>query len=284
MRDFIIPYYSRIQELLLEASTEDSDLEELGFIVNNLKEEFYNELEKRTNSFEEIFEGEDAVEGLFIKYEHFFSEESFFANRDPETHLAIKLDLGFGYNYPPCPYTEEDFSVIQKNITDFISQRVKKSEDDLVKPLLSGVAKVQLSQKQIDFLVNNFISISHTFTDYVDFYDRDGNWNWLMDCRFIVQYVFEKSVELTYATAKGEKTDDFSYDIREAFTYFQIPVSGEIQEHINSVVKILEDIVMDITNFIDKNDYHLCDKEIWFRPILFNIALDGMIFTLENAI
>ena len=50
------------------------------------------------------------------------------------------------------------------------------------------------------------------------------------------------------------------------------------------VVDIIDNIVLDITEFIEKNDYHLCDKETWFRPILFNIALEGMLYTLEQKI
>ena len=53
---------------------------------------------------------------------------------------------------------------------------------------------------------------------------------------------------------------------------------------LDSVVDKLESIVFDITYFIEKNDYHLCDKETWFRPILFNIALDGMLYTLEQEL
>ena len=50
----------------------------------------------------------------------------------------------------------------------------------------------------------------------MDYYD-DGSWNWVTDCPFIVQYVFEKAAELTYKVAKGENSDGLEYDIREAF-------------------------------------------------------------------
>jgi flagellin-like hook-associated protein FlgL len=64
MKDFLKPYYQRIKDILVEASTEDVDLEELTFEVDKLKDEFYNELESRSTSTEFVFEGEDAVKGL----------------------------------------------------------------------------------------------------------------------------------------------------------------------------------------------------------------------------
>ena len=133
------------------------------------------------------------------------------------------------------------------------------------------------------YIINNLIRISHSLTDYVDYYD-DGSWNWAIDCRFIVQYVFEKAAELTYKVAMGETTDGLGYDIRECLVYFLLSVPVTFQMKLDSVVDKLESIVFDITYFIEKNDYHLCDKETWFRPILFNIALDGMLYTLEQEL
>ena len=53
---------------------------------------------------------------------------------------------------------------------------------------------------------------------------------------------------------------------------------------LDSIVDKLDNIVLDVTAFIEKNDYHLCDKETWFRPFLFNVALEGMIYTLEQEL
>ena len=79
MKDFLKPYYQRIKDLLIEASTENADLDELAFEVDILKDEFYNELESRSTSTEFVFEGEDAVKGLIKKYERLFGEESVLA-------------------------------------------------------------------------------------------------------------------------------------------------------------------------------------------------------------
>ena len=283
MKDFLKPYYQRIKDLLIEASTENADLDELAFEVDKLKDEFYNELESRSTSTEFVFEGEDAVKGLIKKYERLFGEESNYVNRDPESRLAIKLDLGFGAYNPPCPYSEKDFPNIQKKIINYIIKRVKTPEDENSKPLLTGDAQSQLSDEQMEYIVGIITRISHSLTDYVDNND-DGNWNWQADCRFIVQYVFEKAAELTYKVAKGENCDELGYDIREAFSYFQLSVPEAFQMKLDSVVDKLDGIVLDITSFIEKNDYHLCNKLTWFYPMIYNSALNGMFYTLEQKI
>ena len=283
MKDFLKPYYQRIKDILVEASTEDVDLEELTFEVDKLKDEFYNELESRSTSTEFVFEGEDAVKGLIKKYERLFGEESNYVNRNPESRLAIKLDLGFGIDNSPCPYSEKDFPDIQKKIINYILKRVETPEDEDSKPLRKGVAQSQLPQEQMEYIVGNMTCISNSLTEYVVNYNHN-DWNWLIDCHFIVQYVFEKTAELTYKVSKGETTDGLEYDIREAFTYFQLSVPDSFQMKLDSVVDKLDNIVLDITNFIEKKNYHLCNEETWFRPMVFNAALNGMLYTLEQKI
>ena len=281
MKDFLKPYYQRIKDILVEASTENAVIEELTFEVDRLKDEFYNELEKRSTSTEFVFEGEDAVKGLFKKYDRLFGEESIFVKRDPESRLAIKLDLGLGNINPPCPYSEKDFPDIQKKIINYILKRVETPEDEDSKPLRKGVARSQLSQEQMEYIVGNMTCISNSLTEYVVNYNHN-DWNWLIDCHFIVQYVFEKTAELTYKVSKGETTDGLEYDIREAFTYFQLSVPDSFQMKLDSVIDKLDNIVLDITNFIEENDYHLCNEITWFRPMVFNAALNGMLYTLEQ--
>ena len=283
MKDFLKPYYQRIKDLLIEASTENADLDELAFEVDKLKDEFYNELESRSTSTEFVFEGEDAVKGLIKKYERLFGEESNYVNRDPESLLAKKLDLGLGTYVPPCPFSEEDFPKIQKIIINHIIKRAKTAEDENSKPLLKGVAQSELSREQMNYIVDKITRISRTLTDYVDNYD-DGSWNWQIDCRFIAQYVFEKAAELTYKVAMGETPDEPEYDIREAFSYFQLSVPDNFQMKLDSEVDKLDSIVLDITDFIEKNDYHLCNKLTWFYPMIFDIALNGMFYTLEQKL
>ena len=281
MKDFLKPYYQRIKDLLIEASTENADLDELAFEVDKLKDEFYNELESKSTSTEFVFEGEDDVKGLIKKYERLFGEESNYVNRDPESLLAKKLDLGLGTYVPPCPFSEEDFPKIQKIIINHIIKRAKTAEDENSKPLLKGVAQSELSREQMNYIVDKITRISYTLTDYVDNYD-DGSWNWQIDCRFIAQYVFEKAAELTYKVAMGETPDEPEYDIREAFSYFQLSVPDNFQMKLDSEVDKLDSIVLDITDFIEKNDYHLCNKLTWFYPMIFDIALNGMFYTLEQ--
>ena len=194
MKDFVIKYYGRMRDYLLEANTEDADVESIASEVERLEDEFYNETDEDMASTHSKYEEENAVWGLFKKFERLHGEDSNFVVRDPESLLAMKIDLGFGIYTPPCPYSEEDFPDIQKKITTFISQRVKTPDDDNSEPLLKSDAQSQLSQEQMNYIINNVTRISHSFTDYVDNYD-DGSWNWQVDCRFIVQYVFEKAAE-----------------------------------------------------------------------------------------
>lgn len=281
MKDFIIKYYDRIRDFLLEANAEDAVIESIAFEVDRLKEEFYNETEENMASTDSEYEEEYAVWGLFKKFDRLHGEDSNFVVRDPESLLAKKMDLGFGIYNPPCPFPEKDYPKIQKKIINHINKRVETPEDDNSKPLLKGDARLQLAHEQMEYIINNITRISHSLTDYVDCHDH-GDWNWQIDCCFIVQYVFEKAAELTYKVAMGETPDGLEYDIREAFTYFQLSVPDTFQMKLDSVVDKLDSIVLDITDFIEKNDYHLCNKLTWFRPMIFNAALNGMLYTLEQ--
>ncbi len=281
MKDLIIKYYGRMRDYLLEANAENADIESITFEVDHLKEEYYNETDENMASTDSEYEEQNAVWGLFRKFNRLHGEDSNFIVRNPESLLAQKMDLGFGIYNPPCPYSEEEFPNIQKNIINYIINRVKTPEDDNSKPLLKGDAQSQLSQKQMKYIVDNITRISQSLTDYVDEYDK-GNWNWLIDCRFILQYVFEKAAELTYKVAKGEDTDGIEYDIRKAFSYFQLSVPDTFQMKLDSEVDKLDSIVLDITSYIEKNDYHLCNKLTWFYPMVFDVALNGMFYTLEQ--
>lgn len=283
MKDFVIKYYGRMRDYLLEANTEDADVGSIAFEVDRLKEEFYNETDEDVFSTDSEYEEQNAVWGLFKKFDRLHGNDSNFVVRDPESLLAKKLDLGLGTYVPPCPFSEEDFPKIQKIIINHIIKRSKTAEDENSKPLLKGVAQSELSREQMNYIVDKITRISHTLTDYVDNYD-DGSWNWQVDCRFIVQYVFEKAAELTYKVAKGEDTDGIGYDIRESFSYFQLSVPEAFQMKLDSEVDKLNRIVLDTTDFIEKNNYHLCNKLTWFYPMVYDVALNGMFYTLEQKL
>ena len=281
MKDFIIKYYDRMRDYLLEANAEDADVESIASEVERLEDEFYNETDEDMASTDSKYEEENAVWGLFKKFERLHGEDSNFVVRDPESLLAKKIDLGFGVDNSPCPYSEEDFPKIQKNIINYMIKQAKTAEDEYSKPLLKGDAHSQLSQEQMEYIINNITRVSHSLTDYVDNHDHD-DWNWQADCRFIVQYVFEKAAELTYKVVMGETTDEPGYDIRELFSYFQLSVPDNFQMKLDSVVDKIDSIVLDTTDFIENNDYHLCNKLTWFYPMIYNAALNGMFYTLEQ--
>ena len=285
MRDFIVKYYNKMKDVLQRENLTKIDIDELTFEVDEIMEQFYDEIEKNTNyATEEFeFEGEEAVKGLFTKFNRLKGVLTNSDNRNFESMLAEYIDLEWGipYQTPPCPYSEESFSGIQKKIIDFIKDRVRKAEDEYSRPLISGVARRQMSPKQYDFITNNLIALSHSFEDYVEFYDN-GNWHWQLDLEFMVLYVFDKAVELTYNVVKGKPTDGLHYDIRESFSLYHLAVSEVLQEKIDGEIDILNNIAIDIHSFIEKNNYHLCNKETWFRPVVFTIAVNGVRYVMEQ--
>ena len=283
MKDFIINFYDRMRDYLLEANAEDAEVERIAFEVECLEKEYNNETDENMASADSEYEEQDAVWGLFKKFDRLHGKDSNYVVRDAESLLAKKLDLGLGIYNPPCPYSEEDYPKIQKKIINYIIKRVKTPDDENSKPLLTGDAQSQLSDEQMEYIVGIITRISHSLTNYVDNYD-DGSWNWQIDCRFIVPYVFEKAAELTYKVAKGEDSDGLECDIREAFSYFQLSVPEAFQMKLDSEVDKLDGIVLDITSFIEKNDYHLCNKLTWFYPMIYDVALNGMFYTLEQKI
>ncbi len=283
MEDFIIEYYKRMKEYLVKANSDDCEIDSLDYEIEQLKEDYFNETGINIAQTESEYEEEKCVWGLFTKYDRLHGQFSHFVERDIESLLAIKIDLGFDLEEPQCPYNDGDSRDIQRAIIDFINQKFKTPEDELEKPIRTGTPLTKLSQKQISFIVDNLVKVSHLITDYVDHYD-DGSWSWKTDILFIVQYVFEKAAELTYRVAKRQSTDKLSFDIRESFSYFQLSVPDTFQMKLDAIVDKFQTIVLDLISFIEKNDYNLCDKETWFRPIIFNIALQGLQFTLEQKI
>ena len=283
MKHFIIKFYGRMRDYLLEANAEDADVESIASEVERLEDEFYNETDEDMASTDSEYEEQNAVWGLFKKFDRLHGENSNFVVRNPESLLAKKMDLGSDTDNSSCPYSEEDFHNIQKKIIKYIIKRVKTPDDDNSEPLLKSDALSQLSDEQMEYIVGIITRISHSLTNYVDNND-DGSWNWQIDCRFIAQYVFEKAAELTYKVAMGETPDEPEYEIREAFSYFQLSVPDNFQMKLDSEVDKLDSIVLDITDFIEKNDYHLCNKLTWFYPMIYNSALNGMFYTLEQKI
>ena len=287
MREFIAKYYNKMKEVLQRENSTEIDIEELTFEVDKIIEQFYDEIEKNTNSTtnEYEFDGEDAVKGLFTKFDRLKGVITKSDNRNPESGLAeyIDLECGIPYQTPPCPYSEESFPDIQKKIIDFLTERVRKAKDEYSRPLISGSIKQQMSQKQYNFITNNLIALSHSFNDYVEFYDK-GNWNWQLDLEFIVLYVFDKAVELTCNVVEGKSTDGLHYNIREAFTFYHTAISDTLHEKIDGEIDKLHKIAIDVHSFIEQNNYHLCNKETWFRPVVFTIAVNGMRYVIEQEL
>lgn len=282
MKDFIIPYYQKAKDILLKANLENADLEELDRENDRIIGDFYAELDRHKTL--DNFEGEGAVKGLLTKFKR-LKDDYKWIERDYESQLAKKMDWGFDKDYRPCPYSKDEFPDIQKKIAAYICQRITISEDEDSQPLLTGKANKQLSSTHIKFIIDIVMSRSQELTNYVKKYANDDiewSWNWKSDCIRLIQYVFEKGAELTYIVANNKSTENLSFDIREAFTYFQLAVPEKFQWIIDEVVDILDQVANDTIFYIEKNKFNQCGKDTWFLPIMSGIALYGMYYTLEN--
>ena len=72
MKDFIIKYYGRMRDYLLEANAEDADVESIASEVERLEDEFYNETDEdmaSTDSEYEDSQGKRGISGLFVDME-----------------------------------------------------------------------------------------------------------------------------------------------------------------------------------------------------------------------
>ncbi len=285
MKDFIKKYADKVKNLILNG--EEIDLQDLSYKVEQLEQEFYRILEKEEDFGNVRLEGTEIVSGLITKLKRLYPIGVRSYNRDYETHLAQKLDLGFGYEEKPCPYEqdEETLGQLQKNVTLFLAKRSKNdpTEDDpeFANVLLTGESVHKLSYNQMNPIIGILTDLTHAFVNYIEYYKPEG-WHWFIDCIILSQYIFEKIAELTYKVLNNEDTDDWSYNIREAFTYYEPEVSEELLAAINNKVGCLEDLVSDTIQFIENKDIDSCDFEVWLRPIFFNIGVQGMQFTLEQ--
>ncbi len=90
MKDFIAKYYNKMRDVLQRENSTDIDIEELTFEVDKITEQFYDEIEKNTNfaTNEYEFDGEDAVKGLFTKFDRLKGVITNSDNRNAESGLA----------------------------------------------------------------------------------------------------------------------------------------------------------------------------------------------------
>ena len=107
MKDFIIKYYGRMRDYLLEANAEDADIESITSEVERLEDEYYKETDENMTATDSEYEEQNAVWGLFRKFNRLHGNDSNFVVRNPESLLAKKIDLGYGTDDSPCPYSED---------------------------------------------------------------------------------------------------------------------------------------------------------------------------------
>ncbi len=281
MEVFIKAYYDDVKDLLIQGASEEVDHEELNLEVKRLEKQFGREIEKRTTQNKFIFDGEEAVYGLLQRFYRLYGDDSQYVTRDSETSLALKLDYGWGFEMPLCPYSEDEYIRIQQNITARMAVLAKTPTDEFEQPLILGEIKKMISKDEVNFIVKNLSIICSDFIEYIESKDN-GQWNWNCDCYYLAQYLFEKAIEITYYVANKKDLDNISYLFADAFKYKQVNVPNEMQESIDSAVNRLENVVMETLSYIEDNNYHLCNKAVWLYRFLLNIGLFGLNYTLEH--
>ncbi|MBO5632996.1 MAG: hypothetical protein J5965_28390 [Aeriscardovia sp.] len=91
MKDFIIKYYGRMRDYLLKANSEEEDVEGIAFEVEGLKEEYYNKTGENMASTDSEYKEQNAVWGLFRKFDRLYGENSNFVERDAKSLLAMNI-------------------------------------------------------------------------------------------------------------------------------------------------------------------------------------------------
>ena len=283
MNPVIEKHIAAVKELLYQGEEKDND--ELAFLVQQEEHDFEADLEKSLAPGELELEGEQIVFGLLTKLKRIYPVEPQIFERDKESLLAVNPDiLGMGSQEEACRYDSEDHPEIIQTISSFLDERSQKAEYENDEPLLRNILDPLSSMLVRDNTpkITRYLEVlSQDFINYIKNY-RPDFWNWQVDLLVLSQYVFEKAVELMISLSNGEWIDYEDYDIREAFTYYELRIPVQLQNAINAKVSALESVIEDVSNFIDNRGYHTCPLEVWFRTALCKVGLLGVQFALEN--
>lgn len=283
MNPVIEKHIAAVKELLYQG--EEMDIDELAFLVQQEEHDFEVDLERLLVPGELELEGEQIVFGLLTKLKRIYPVEPQIFERDNESLLAVNPDiLGMGPQEEPCRYDSRDYPEIIQAISSFLDERSQKAEHECDEPLLHNIldpVSSMLIKDNASKIIKYLEGLSQDFINYINNY-RPDFWNWQVDLLVLSQYVFEKAVELTISLSSGEWIDYEDFDIREAFTYYELRIPVQLQNSINANVSALESIIDDVSNFIDNRGYHTCPLDVWFRALLCKVGLLGVQFALEN--
>ena len=283
MKSVIEKHIAAVKELLYQG--EEMDIDELAFLVQQEEHDLEVDLEKSSVPGELELEGEQVVFGLLKKLKRIYPIEPQIFERDNESLLAVNPDiLEMGPQEEPCRYDSRDYPEIIQAISSFLDERSQKAEHECDEPLLNNIldpVSSMLIKDNASKIIKYLEGLSQDFINYINNY-RPDFWNWQVDLLVLSQYVFEKAVELTISLSSGEWIDYEDFDIREAFTYYELRIPVQLQNSINANVSALESIIDDVSNFIDNRGYHTCPLDVWFRALLCKVGLLGVQFALEN--
>lgn len=263
---------------------DEMDLDQLRYEAESLCRIYDAKSERLMNEGVFDWNGDKEFTGLNTKFERLYGECKAY-DRDPRSLLAQKIDIiGLGFNDEIIKVEGEVLVAIQRTITLFIADRARKDtlEDDceFAKILIKNKPVMQIEENKVMRIASYLQDITNSFTEYIRYYRQEG-WSWSVDLIFLSQYIFEHIIEATYKISYDD-SESLSFDIKDAFSYYEPDVPDSLKTASNEATPLLEDILYDIISFVETKGYERLDYESWFRPILYNIGILGMKYTLEQ--
>lgn len=284
MRNDVFDLIKELKHLLLKG--QEMDIDTLQYEAESLYHFYSKRVDKLLDNGIFDIEGAKEFDGLYKKLKRAYPIETTVYDRDEESCLAEELDFGFPFEEDEVRYVDEDvLTRIQKNITNFIANRSVsdpyENDPEFADILIKQKPIVYVEQDDLLEMASGLKGITTSFVQYIENY-RPARWRWGIDLIVISQYLFELMVEITYKTISGEDLDHLKYDIRQAFTYHKANVPELMERAINESVVMLEELLSDTIDYVEKHDYHKLEYEAWLRPIFYNIGILGIKFALEH--
>lgn len=264
---------------VLLRNKENLDLCSLRCEAEMLFDKYNFVIEREMNKGNLEIEGADVFEGLRATFKRLYPMYP----RDPFSHLAIVLaeDLDFEDYYPKV---DDDIEDVQHKIINCIANRVKNGPEDCGGDeyfmLLKNQPVLKISDDDASMVINYLRNITISIVHYIET-NKPRGWHWKADLKAFSFFVFTHMVEITWNTAIGNAAF-VQFDFNKVFEFYEPVVPDSIQNNVYASYRKLEDIIYEVTNLIETNNWYTMDYEAWLRTVLFNIGLQGFKFALEQ--
>ena len=260
---------------------DELDLRELHYEFEFISQAFETKMdcECENKEYEEIEEAA-IFYGLQSVFERIHPK---WYRRDVYSKLAIAntQDLNFEVYYPEV---DAEIPNVQSEITHYIVNRVDNGPENCIGDkyfmLIKKNPAVNIPEETLNAIRIYLHEISVNIIRYIE-ENKPRGWNWREDLHLFCYFVFTHLVETSYRAINGEG-DSIECYLYKAFTFYEPNVPEWMQNAIYASYNNLEDILDDISNYIEKHNYYAMDYEAWFRPVLVDIGLIGARFALEQ--